>query len=82
MDVNLTQHVLVCALQELGSLVESLGTSAAPLVSEPSTGESQSAIAIEHALIPGVSELVSAEKIVVCSNVVGPEIPLLVYLIS
>lgn len=37
-DVNLTQHVLVCALQELGSLVESLGTSASPLVSEPSTG--------------------------------------------
>ena len=37
-DVGLTQHMFVCALQELGSLVESLGTSAAPLVSEPSTG--------------------------------------------
>jgi len=38
-DVSMTQHALVCALGELGSLVESLNTSASPLVSEPSTGE-------------------------------------------
>ena len=37
-DVTLTQHIIVCALEELGCLVESLGTSASPLVSEPSTG--------------------------------------------
>ena len=39
-DVTLTQHILVCALEELGCLVENLGTSASPLVSEPSTGMS------------------------------------------
>ena len=38
-DVTLTQHIIVCALEELGCLVESLGTSASPLVSEPSTGK-------------------------------------------
>ena len=38
-DVSMSQHVLVCALGELGILVESLDTSAAPLVSEPSTGK-------------------------------------------
>lgn len=32
------QHVLVCALHELGSLVLRLGTSASPLVAEPATG--------------------------------------------
>ena len=37
-DVTQSQHVLVSALAELGILVESLGTSASPLVSEPSTG--------------------------------------------
>ncbi|XP_064600027.1 HEAT repeat-containing protein 5B-like isoform X2 [Liolophura sinensis] len=33
-----SQHVLVCALHELGSLVLRLGTSASPLVAEPATG--------------------------------------------
>ncbi|XP_014676646.1 PREDICTED: HEAT repeat-containing protein 5B-like [Priapulus caudatus] len=33
-----SQHVLVCALHELSSIVQHLGTSAGPLVSEPSTG--------------------------------------------
>ncbi|CAH1791410.1 unnamed protein product [Owenia fusiformis] len=31
-------HVIVCCLHELGSLVQSLGTSASPLVNEPATG--------------------------------------------
>jgi len=38
LDVIGSQHVLVCALHELGSLVLRLGTSASPLVSEPATG--------------------------------------------
>ncbi|KAJ8308627.1 hypothetical protein KUTeg_013501 [Tegillarca granosa] len=37
-DVNGGQHVVVCALLELGSLVLRLGTSASPLVAEPATG--------------------------------------------
>lgn len=37
-DIVGSQHVLVCALHELGSLVLRLGTSASPLVAEPATG--------------------------------------------
>ncbi|KAI8784582.1 HEAT repeat-containing protein 5B-like isoform X1 [Biomphalaria glabrata] len=37
-ELNSSQHVLVCALHELGCLVLRLGTSASPLVSEPATG--------------------------------------------
>lgn len=37
-EASLTHHVLVCALHELGCLVQSLGTSSAPLITEPSTG--------------------------------------------
>ena len=37
-EVSGSQHVLVCALHELGCLVLRLGTSASPLVSEPTTG--------------------------------------------
>ena len=40
-EVTGSQHVLVCALHELGCLVLSLGTSASPLVAEPATGESR-----------------------------------------
>ena len=34
-EVSQSQHVLICALQELGSLVKALTTCAMPLVSEP-----------------------------------------------
>ncbi|XP_067680006.1 HEAT repeat-containing protein 5B-like isoform X1 [Haliotis asinina] len=37
-DLTASQHVLVCALHELGSLVLRLGSSASPLVAEPATG--------------------------------------------
>ncbi|WAR19304.1 HTR5B-like protein [Mya arenaria] len=37
-EITGSQHVLVCALHELGCLVLSLGTSASPLVAEPATG--------------------------------------------
>ncbi|XP_059157278.1 HEAT repeat-containing protein 5B-like isoform X2 [Physella acuta] len=37
-DLTASQHVLVCALHELGCLVLRLGTSASPLVAEPATG--------------------------------------------
>ena len=37
-DLIASQHVLVCALHELGCLVLRLGTSASPLVQEPATG--------------------------------------------
>ena len=37
-EQSLAHHSLACVLYELGSLVLNLDTSAAPLVSEPSTG--------------------------------------------
>lgn len=37
-DASATQHVMVCALQELGSLVQSLNATASPLIQEPSVG--------------------------------------------
>ncbi|KAM4693258.1 HEAT repeat-containing protein 5B [Discoglossus pictus] len=37
-DVAASQHVMVCALQELGSLVQSLNSTASPLIQEPSIG--------------------------------------------
>lgn len=37
-EQSLAHHSLVCVLNELGSSVLNLGTSAAPLISEPSSG--------------------------------------------
>uniref|UniRef100_A0A8C5P2U9 HEAT repeat-containing protein 5A n=1 Tax=Jaculus jaculus TaxID=51337 RepID=A0A8C5P2U9_JACJA len=37
-DVAASQHMLVCALQELGNLIYSLSTTAAPLLQDSSTG--------------------------------------------
>lgn len=43
-DVSASQHVMVCALKELGSLVQSLSATASPLIQEPSIGEIRSNI--------------------------------------
>jgi len=45
-EAALAHHVLVCALHELGCLVQSLGTSSAPLITEPSSGTAISCIQI------------------------------------
>ncbi|CAO2604290.1 HEAT repeat-containing protein 5B [Lemmus lemmus] len=37
-DIAASQHVMVCALQELGSLVQSLSATASPLIQEASIG--------------------------------------------
>ncbi|XP_019962463.2 HEAT repeat-containing protein 5B isoform X3 [Paralichthys olivaceus] len=37
-DVSASQHVMVCALKELGSLVQSLSATASPFIQEPSIG--------------------------------------------
>ncbi|NXO71844.1 HTR5A protein, partial [Phainopepla nitens] len=51
-DVTASQHVLVCALQELGSLIHGLGTTAAPLLQDPSTGVLEAVISVTlHASI-------------------------------
>lgn len=38
-DVSASQHVMVCALKELGSLFQSLSATASPLIQEPAVGE-------------------------------------------
>ncbi|XP_012685330.1 HEAT repeat-containing protein 5B isoform X2 [Clupea harengus] len=37
-DVSASQHVMVCALKELGSLVQSLSATSSPIIQEPSIG--------------------------------------------
>lgn len=39
MDVLTNQHLLVCCLLELGSLVQGLGSTAAPLLADSSSGD-------------------------------------------
>uniref|UniRef100_A0A8C3LRR6 HEAT repeat-containing protein 5A n=1 Tax=Chrysolophus pictus TaxID=9089 RepID=A0A8C3LRR6_CHRPC len=52
-DVTASQHALVCALQELGSLIHGLGTTAAPLLQDSSTGVLDAVICvILHPSIP------------------------------
>ncbi|XP_062350328.1 HEAT repeat-containing protein 5A [Cinclus cinclus] len=45
-DATASQHVLVCALQELGSLIHGLGTTAAPLLQDSSTGVLEAVISV------------------------------------
>ncbi|KFM67810.1 HEAT repeat-containing protein 5B, partial [Stegodyphus mimosarum] len=42
----LSQHVLVCALQQLGSLISVLGTTAATIVCDPSVGVLESVVSV------------------------------------
>ncbi|XP_040558098.1 HEAT repeat-containing protein 5A isoform X3 [Gallus gallus] len=52
-DVTASQHVLVCALQELGSLIHGLGTTAAPLLQDSSSGVLDTVISvILHPSVP------------------------------
>ncbi len=37
-DISASQHVLVCCLLELGGLIQGLGSTAAPLLTDSSTG--------------------------------------------
>ena len=50
-EVSQSQHVLICALQELGSLVKALTTCAMPLVSEPTLSK--------HSLLYNVLSLIN-----------------------
>ncbi|XP_030626856.1 HEAT repeat-containing protein 5A [Chanos chanos] len=45
-DVSASQHILVCALLELGSLVQNLGSTAVPLLQEPSTAVLDTVISV------------------------------------
>uniref|UniRef100_A0A8C3GDS8 HEAT repeat containing 5A n=1 Tax=Cairina moschata TaxID=8855 RepID=A0A8C3GDS8_CAIMO len=67
-DVTASQHVLVCALQELGSLIHGLGTTAAPLLQDSSTGIS----VISVILHPSISVRLTAAWCLRCIAVALP----------
>ena len=65
-----SQHVLVCALQELGSLVSTLGTSASPLVSEPASGILEPVVSV--LIHPNASARLAAAWCLRCISVALP----------
>ncbi|KAM5242314.1 HEAT repeat-containing protein 5A isoform 10-T10 [Hipposideros larvatus] len=69
-DVAASQHMLVCALQELGNLIHSLGTTAAPLLQDSSAGILDSVISvIPH---PSISVQLAAAWCLHCIAVALP----------
>ncbi|NXB73606.1 HTR5A protein, partial [Donacobius atricapilla] len=69
-DVTASQHVLVCALQELGSLIHGLGTTAAPLLQDSSTGVLEAVISV--ILHPSISVRLTAAWCLRCIVVALP----------
>ncbi|XP_064221838.1 HEAT repeat-containing protein 5A isoform X5 [Aotus nancymaae] len=69
-DVAASQHMLVCALQELGNLIYSLGTTVAPLLQDSSTGLLDSVLSvIPH---PSISVRLAAAWCLHCIAVALP----------
>ncbi|XP_044621378.2 HEAT repeat-containing protein 5A isoform X3 [Equus asinus] len=69
-DVAAGQHMLVCALQELGNLIHSLGTTAAPLLQDSSAGILDSVISVSTH--PSVSVRLAAAWCLRCVAVALP----------
>ncbi|XP_077675129.1 HEAT repeat-containing protein 5A isoform X3 [Eretmochelys imbricata] len=69
-DVTASQHVLVCVLHELGSLVHGLSTTAAPLLQDSSTGVLDAVISV--ILHPSVSVRLAAAWCLRCIAVALP----------
>uniref|UniRef100_A0A8B9FQ27 HEAT repeat-containing protein 5A n=1 Tax=Amazona collaria TaxID=241587 RepID=A0A8B9FQ27_9PSIT len=69
-DITASQHVLVCALQELGSLIHGLGTTAAPLLQDSTTGVLEAVISV--ILHPSISVRLSAAWCLRCIAVALP----------
>ncbi|XP_026966805.1 HEAT repeat-containing protein 5A isoform X6 [Sagmatias obliquidens] len=69
-DVAASQHMLVCALQELGNLVHSLGTTAAPLLQDSSAGVLDNVISVT--LHPSISVRLAAAWCLHCIAVALP----------
>lgn len=69
-DVAASQHMLVCALQELGNLIHSLGTTAAPLLQDSSAGLLDSVISV--ILHPSISVRLAAAWCLHCIAVALP----------
>ncbi|XP_067099249.1 HEAT repeat-containing protein 5A isoform X1 [Osmerus mordax] len=69
-DVAASQHVLVCALLELGSLVQGLGSTAAPLITDASTALLDTVISV--LLHPSASARLAAAWCLRCVAVAMP----------
>ncbi|NXJ79299.1 HTR5A protein, partial [Trogon melanurus] len=69
-DVTASQHVLVCALQELGSLIHGLGTTAAPLLQDSSAAVLEAVISV--ILHPSISVRLTAAWCLRCIAVALP----------
>uniref|UniRef100_A0A8B9Q339 HEAT repeat-containing protein 5A n=1 Tax=Apteryx owenii TaxID=8824 RepID=A0A8B9Q339_APTOW len=69
-DVTASQHVLVCTLQELGSLIHGLGTTAAPLLQDSSAGILEAVISV--ILHPSISVRLTAAWCLRCIAVALP----------
>uniref|UniRef100_UPI00398F8C3B HEAT repeat-containing protein 5A isoform X3 n=1 Tax=Pristiophorus japonicus TaxID=55135 RepID=UPI00398F8C3B len=70
MDVSASQHVLVCALQELGSLIQGLGSTAAPLLQDSTIGVLDKVISV--LLHPSISARLAAAWCLRCFAVALP----------
>ncbi|XP_053080315.1 HEAT repeat-containing protein 5A isoform X7 [Acinonyx jubatus] len=69
-DITASQHMLVCALQELGNLTYSLGTTAAPLLQDSSSGILDSVISV--IVHPSISVRLAAAWCLHCIAVALP----------
>ncbi|XP_074145667.1 HEAT repeat-containing protein 5A isoform X2 [Sminthopsis crassicaudata] len=69
-DVAASQHVLVCALQELGNLIYGLGTTAAPLLQDSSAGILDNVISV--IVHPSISVRLAAAWCLHCIAVALP----------
>ncbi|KAK7148026.1 hypothetical protein R3I93_012360 [Phoxinus phoxinus] len=69
-DVSASQHVMVCALKELGSLVQSLSATASPLILEPSVGFLETVTSV--LLHPSMAARLSAAWCLRCVSVALP----------
>ncbi|XP_067847513.1 HEAT repeat-containing protein 5A isoform X2 [Heptranchias perlo] len=69
-DVSASQHVLVCALQELGSLIQGLGSTATPLLQDSTIGVLDKVISV--LLHPSVSARLAAAWCLRCFAVALP----------
>ncbi|KAM6181817.1 HEAT repeat-containing protein 5A isoform 2-T2 [Erethizon dorsatum] len=69
-DVSASQHMLVCALQELGNLICNVGTTAAPLLQDSSIGLLDSVISV--VLHPSISVRLAAAWCLRCIAVALP----------
>ncbi|XP_076872255.1 HEAT repeat-containing protein 5B isoform X2 [Brachyhypopomus gauderio] len=69
-DVSASQHVMVCALKELGSLVQSLSATASPLIQEPSIGLLETVSSV--LLHPSMAARLAAARCLRCVAVALP----------